>query len=182
MDKKGKSKTEDQMEEQIDEAQSSVSSTPSDTQALEQELEELKSQFENMNNQLKRAVADYHNLEKRVADGRSELITWATGDLIKKIIPVLDNFQRATTGVSEEEQKSGWYKGVEMALKQLKDVLKSEGLEEIAADGQFDPTLHEAIDTRVGDEGKIIEVVGKGYALNGKTIRPVQVIVGRKES
>jgi molecular chaperone GrpE len=71
---------------------------------------------------------------------------------------------------------------VEMAVKQLKEVLKGEGLDEIVADGQFDPSLHEAVDTASGKDGEIIKVAQRGYTLNGKVIRPAKVVVGRKES
>ena len=61
-------------------------------------------------------------------------------------------------------------------------MLQSEGLDEIPADGVFDPALHEAVDTRVGDDNMILEVVRKGYNLNGKVLRPAQVVVGRRHS
>ena len=68
-----------------------------------------------------------------------------------------------------------------MAVKELTGVLQSEGLEQIAADGQFDPNMHEALDTREGEDNKILEVVKKGYTLNGKVLRPAGVVVGRKQ-
>ena len=67
-----------------------------------------------------------------------------------------------------------------MSLKQLHQVLQSEGLDEIGTDGQFDPTLHEAVDIRVGEDNKILEVIRKGYLLSGKVLRPAQVVVGKK--
>lgn len=149
---------------------------------LQTEFSDLQAQFETVSGQFKRALADYHNLEKRVADGRAELANWATSQLLQKLLPSLDYLEMATVGVSDEEKKSGWFKGVEMAVKQLKETLKNEGLEQIEAGGTFDPTLHEAVDTREGEEGKILEVTRKGYSLNGKVLRPALVVVGRKES
>ncbi len=140
-------------------------------------LQELSAQLEG---QLKRAVADYQNLEKRISDGRSELSTWATSELLKKLLAVVDNFEKATKGASEEDRKSGWFKGVEMALKQLHQVLKDEGLGEIETDGQFDPSLHEAIDTRDGENDQVLETLEKGYTLYGKILRPARVVIGRK--
>lgn len=143
--------------------------------------------IQDLENQLKRAVADYHNLEKRVVEGRSELTKWGTSELLVKILPVLDHLDKALAGASEDEKKSGWFQGVELAVKELQSVLLSEGLGEIVADpasggtgSVFDPALHEAVDTRVGEDNKIIEVVRKGYTLNGKVLRPAQVIVGKK--
>lgn len=140
-------------------------------------LQELSGQLET---QLKRAVADYQNLEKRISEGRSELSSWATAELIKKILPVLDNLNKATAGASDEEKKSGWFKGVEMGVKQLSQVLAQEGLDEVKADGQFDPSHHEAIDMREGNDGEVLEIVEKGYTLNGKILRPTKVVVGKK--
>lgn len=166
-------KTEEEIEKQgDDQGQSSVVSV--------EDFEKLKADFDGLQNQLKRAVADYQNLERRVADGRSEFTAWANTELIKKVMTVLSYFEKATTGAAEEDKKSGWFRGVEMAVKQLQQVLKDEGLDEIVADGQFDPTLHEAVDSREGEEGKILEVVEKGYNLNGKVIKPAKVVVGKK--
>ena len=144
-------------------------------------ITELETRISDLENQLKRAVADYHNLEKRVVEGRSELTKWGTGELLVKILPVLDHLEQALAGASDQEKQSGWFKGVELAVKELNTVLQAEGLEQIAADGQFDPNLHEAVDTREGENDKILEVVRKGYTLNGKVLRPAGVVVGRKE-
>ncbi len=151
-------------------------------ETLQTEFSNLQVQYELITGQYKRALADYQNLEKRVSESRAEMATWATNNLIEKLLPSLDYLEQALQGAGEIESKSGWFKGVEMAVRALTDTLKDEGLEQIGADGQFDPTLHEAVDTRVGEEGKIIEVTRKGYILNGKVLRPALVIVGRKES
>ena len=151
-----------------------------DLDDLREELEQVKQTAAQMEIQLKRAVADYQNLEKRVAEGRNELAQWATSDLIRKLVPVLHHFDQAINGAGEEERKSGWFRGVELAVKQLQEVLRSEGLDEIEADGQFDPALHEAVDTAEGEDGKILSVSQKGYTLNGKVLQPAKVVVGRK--
>lgn len=145
-----------------------------------EEQNKLEQRVSDLENQLKRAVADYHNLEKRVAEGRSELTKWGTSELLVKLLPVLDHLDQALMGVNELEGQNGWAKGVELAVKEFKQVLQSEGLEEIMTDGQFDPSLHEAVDTGEGDNNKILRVVTRGYQLNGKVLRPAQVVVGRK--
>ncbi len=149
------------------------------TKKQDTKLQDLEQKVTELDNQLKRAVADYQNLEKRIAEGRSELTKWGTGELLVKILPVLDHLEKAVSGASEIEKQSAWYKGVEMSIKQFGEVLKSEGLNEIPADGVFDPALHEAVDTREGEDNKILEMVRRGYTLNGKILRPAQVIVGR---
>lgn len=140
--------------------------------------------LEQLQNQLKRAVADYQNLEKRVAEGRSELNNWATTDLIQKILPSLDHLETVTElgrdTLADKDETKEWFRGVELAVNQLRGALRDAGLEEIAADGQFDPLLHEAVDTVEGEDNKIVKVAQRGYMLNGKVIRPAKVVVGQK--
>jgi len=146
---------------------------------LEQRVVELEKQIVEYDNQLKRAVADYQNLEKRVSEGRSEMTNYVGAELVRKLLPVLDHLEKALAGITEEERKSGWVKGVELAVREFEQILQSEGLSQIEADGQFDPVLHEAVDTREGENNMILEVVRKGYNLNGKVLRPAQVVVGQ---
>ncbi len=148
----------------------------------ENKVQELENKVNELDAQLKRAVADYHNLEKRVSEGRSELTNFVGAELVKRLLPVLDHLEAALSGISEEEEQNGWAKGVELAVKEFRQVLQNEGLDEIPADGVFDPSLHEAVDTAEGEDNKILRVVRKGYNLNGKVIRPAQVVVGRSAS
>lgn len=151
-----------------------------------QQLDELQQRVQILDDQLKRAVADYHNLEKRVIEGRSELSSWASTELIKKLLPVLDHLEKALKGLALSDpirqaqgELNGWTKGVELAVSELRNVLKNEGLEQIGTEGQFDPSLHEAVDMRDGDDNIILEVVTNGYKIGNKVVRPSQVIVGR---
>ena len=143
-------------------------------------LQELEQKIAELDSQLKRAVADYHNLEKRVAEGRSELTKWGTSELLVKLLPALDHLEQALEGASEADRQSGWFRGVELAVKELNQVLQGEGLSQIAADGQFDPNIHEPFDKAEGENNMILKVVRKGYNLNGKVVRPAGVVVGRK--
>lgn len=162
------------------------------------QFKELEDKLSSAQEQLKRAVADYRNLEQRISQGRSELTSFVGGELIKRLLPVLDHLEQAIAGVkdnqaiamSDQSEPNGWVKGVELAVKEFNQVLVSEGLSEIVADGQFDPSLHEAVDTEepssaeasVGKgENSILKVVRKGYNLNGKVLRPAQVVVGRQD-
>lgn len=145
-------------------------------------IPELEQKVAELDNQLKRAVADYQNLEKRITEGRSELTSFVAGELVQKLLQVLDHLEQATNGAGEQDKQSGWFRGVELAVKQFKDVLRLEGLEEIQTVGQFNPALHEAVDIRDGEDNVILEVARKGYNLNGKVLRPAQVVVGRKDS
>lgn len=168
-----------QKKEQLDDAIENAAKRAG-LEEMQLELARVRAEQEEIRNQLKRAVADYQNLEKRVAEGRSELTRWGTGELLNKILPVLDHLEQALKGAGENEKQSGWFRGVELAVKELNSVLQSEGLEQIAADGQFDPNLHEAVDTRQGEDNKILEIVRSGYTLNGKILRPAQVVVGKE--
>jgi molecular chaperone GrpE len=161
-------------ETQVVEEEQTASSTPAGD-SLEERVKVLE-------DQLKRAVADYHNLEKRISEGRSELSSWANSELIKKLLPVLDHLDKALSGMSKEELNSGWAKGVAMSVKMLKEILKQEGLEETETLGQFDPLLHEAVDSREGEHDKVLEIVETGYKLHGKILRPARVVVGRESN
>lgn len=169
--------TEDQDKEEADQK---TEVTLEEFEAMQTELQKLQESFDSVNGQFKRALADYQNLEKRIAEGRSEMNSWAVTNLLTRIAGVMHYFDQAFKGVSEDEQNSAWFKGVKMANLQLQQVLKDEGLEEIKADGTFDPALHEAVDTKDGEDGEILEVVEKGYMLNGKILKPARVIVGKK--
>ena len=143
-------------------------------------VEQLETRVADLENQLKRALADYRNLEQRVSQGRSELTNYVGTELVRKLLPALDHLEQALGGISEQERQSGWARGVELAVKEFQQVLQSEGLGQIATEGLFDPSLHEAVDTREGENNMILEVVRKGYNLNGKVLRPAGVVVGRK--
>ncbi|MBI4035575.1 nucleotide exchange factor GrpE [Candidatus Daviesbacteria bacterium] len=169
-----------QKKEQLDDAIENATKL-AEVQQLQKQLAEVKVEHEDLRNQLKRAVADYHNLEKRVQEGRSELTKWGTGELLVKLLPALDHLEQALSGAGDSDRQSGWFRGVELAVKELNQVLQSEGLSQIAADGQFDPNLHEALDTQEGEDNKILKIIKKGYTLNGKVLRPAGVVVGRKE-
>ncbi len=147
-----------------------------------QQLEELAQKVQVLEDQLKRAVADYHNLEKRIAEGRSELTKWVSGDLIMRILPTLDHLEQALSGADEREKQSGWFKGVELAVREFKKVLEEEGLQVINIQpmDEFNPGLAEAIEIREGENNKVLEILQNGYNINGQVLRPAKVVVGKK--
>ncbi len=164
----------------LEETQTDSSTDSADLNQGDSELEELKQQLAITQDQLKRALADYHNLEKRINEGRAEMAGWASAQLLKRILPTLDHLEMTVKGAGDNDRQSGWFKGVEMSVKQLQQVLQEEGLVEIKVEGKFDPMLHEAVDTRDGENDQVLEVVEKGYNLKGKVLRPSKVVVGRK--
>lgn len=130
---------------------------------VSKELEELK-------NQLARTLADYDNLRKRTEAERSVWQRFAKGDLLIKLLPVLDTLEIAQKHLKD--------KGLEMAINQFNNILKDESIEEILGKN-FDETVHEAIDlVDGGEKSQIAEILQKGYKFReGEIIRPAKVRV-----
>lgn len=151
--KKDEKRAEEKVEEKV-----------SETQKLDQEIEELTSCW-------KRALADYQNLERRIEKERADFVQFSNKGLIQKILPVLDNLERAGGHLNDQ--------GLDLAIKEFKRVLSEEGLEEIEALGlKYDPTEMEAVEVADGEEsGKVVEVLQKGYRLKDRIVRPSKVKV-----
>ena len=128
-----------------------------------------------LEDQLKRALADYQNLEKRVEEERKLLSKLSASLLIEKLLPVLDNLEKAQVHLKDD--------GLEIVIKQFKEILTGEGVEEIAAEGaQFNPHYHEAIETKQGEhDNVVVKVLTKGYKIEDTIIRPAKVIVSKKK-
>ncbi len=131
--------------------------------------------LEIIENQLKRALADYQNLEKRVSLEKSEWIKISNKDLLLKLLPGLDSLILALKHTQDE--------GVKVSIKHFVDILENEGVKKIETVGKnFDPNLMEAISTVEGEEGKVVEELRAGYTISDNVLRPAQVIVGRNKS
>ncbi|MBI3984398.1 MAG: nucleotide exchange factor GrpE [Candidatus Levybacteria bacterium] len=130
-------------------------------------------EFENLENQLKRALADYQNLEKRIAGEKSEWIKLSNKDLLLRLLPGLDSLLLAEKHTQDD--------GVKVSIRHFLDILEQEGVKKIETEGKdFDPKAMEAVSTRVGEEGKVVEELRAGYTLFDLVLRPAQVIVGSK--
>ena len=133
-----------------------------------------------------RAVADLENQRKRADQDRIQQRLSAAEGIISELLPVVDNFYRATEHVPAQQKDSSWLTGIMYIQKQLVDVLEAQGVSEIPAkDGdQFDPHTQEAIQHEVSETEKdnSVMVVSKGYTLNGKLMRPVRVTVYTNET
>jgi molecular chaperone GrpE len=139
---------------------------------IKQEEKEENQEFTDLENQLKRALADYQNLEKRIAGERIEWIKIANKQLLLKLLPGLDSLLLAQKHTQDE--------GVRVAIKHFLDGLETEGVKKIETkDQDFDPIFMEAVATLEGEEGKVLEETRAGYTLNGQVLRPAQVIVGK---
>lgn len=118
-----------------------------------------------------RALADYQNLEKRIERDKELLIKLASSVLVIKLLPVLDNLERAQAHLQDS--------GLDHVIRQFKDALATEGVSEIGAEEDFNPEHHEAIAQGEGEEGKVLEVLEKGYKMGDRVLRPAKVKVGK---
>lgn len=136
-----------------------------------------------LNDKYIRLYADFENFRKRVSKERIELLKFAGEEIFSKIIPVLDDFERAFKSLNTVTDIAVLKQGEELIYNKLKNILTQSGLQEMKATGEeFNPDLHDAVTnvTAPSEEqkGKIIEEVEKGYYLNGKVIRHAKVVVG----
>lgn len=132
----------------------------------------------------KRCQADFENYKKGQAKMMGEFRKYASLDMILQILPVLDNFNVSLDHVPKNEKNNAWVTGITCIKKQLEDILKNNGVEEIEVKerDEFNPEVHEAIDTKETNTdtkktNKIMKVVQKGYKIDGKIIRAARVIV-----
>jgi molecular chaperone GrpE len=124
-----------------------------------------------LENKWKKALADYENLQKRIEKERQDFIKFSSARILDKLLPVLDSLE------SCQGRLEG--KGLELLLRQLREILESEGLKEIEAKGKiFDPLMMDAVEMGPGEKNKVIGVIMKGYELNGRVLRPAKVKVG----
>lgn len=137
-----------------------------------------KQDYDELEDRFKRILAEFENYKKRSGKEREGLYNSILSDVIEVILPVVDNLENA---VKAETQDENYKQGVELVLKQLKDVLKSKGVEEIETVGNtFDPELHEAVssiqDENLGEK-EIAQEYRKGYKIGNRVIRHSMVVV-----
>jgi len=142
------------------------------------ELAALQAERDELFDRLQRLAAEFDNFRKRNARDSATLAERANERLVKELIPILDDLGRALEAAAEHEEAK-LEDGVRLVHRSLGELLRKEGLAEIATEGKFDPHVHEALLSQPSDaeEGSVIEVVQKGYTLGGKVIRPARVVV-----
>lgn len=145
----------------------------------------LQAKYDELNNHYLRLAADFDNYRKRQAQERENLLKYGAENTVKKLIEVLDNFDRGAKAIEKIEDCEKVKECYQLAFKNFVDVLNKIGLEEIKAEGeQFDPNLHEAVmQTPTSDkpEHTIIAELQKGYKLGEKVLRPTLVNVATSE-
>lgn len=156
-----------------------------DLDALQKRLEEeQRKSAENLAG-WQRAAADLANYRRRAEQEKNDLLKFGNAALILKVLPVVDDFERAVATLKSAQIEQKWLDGILLIHRKLQTVLENEGLETIQALGQpFDPTRHEAVlQEQVddpADDGKVVAELQRGYTLNDRVIRPAMVKVGKK--
>lgn len=150
--------------------------------AAEKALEEEKAKYAELNDKYLRLFSEFDNHRKRTAKEKLDLMATASENVIKDILPVLDDFERALQNMEKNGNESD-IQGVTLIYNKLKNTLKNKGLEEIEAmNAEFNTDEHEALTMIPAPEedkkGKVLDVIQKGYKLNGKVIRFARVVVG----
>jgi len=147
-------------------------------EALQRQLEEVEAKAAENLDGWQRAQAEFINYKNRVQRDRELDYASMKGDIIKKMLPVLDDMERA---LANRPDGDSWANGLELIARKFQNILEAEGVKRIEAAGQpFDPNFHEAISSEPNDEvesGYVIEVMQNGYMLGERVVRPAMVRV-----
>jgi molecular chaperone GrpE len=146
---------------------------------LEEQVAALAAERDEHLNDLKRVAAEFENYRKRVLRDQESLVARAHERLVKELLPVLDDLERALAA-AEEHEEAKLEEGVRLVHRELAAALEREGLAEIETNGVFDPHVHEALLSQPSSdqaEGTVLEVVQKGYRLGDRVLRPARVVV-----
>jgi molecular chaperone GrpE len=166
---------EDQQNIQSDSENTSI-------QQLEQELQQAKEEALTNLSGWQRAQADFENYKKRKENENKELVEFAREVTVAKLLPTLDSLEQGLKHMPEGVDEN-WKNGIMGTLQQLDKALAELGVKKIEAVGKkFDPNYHEAVREVPGEEdGMVVEEYQVGYELNGKVIRPSQVVISKKQ-
>ena len=174
-------------EQELEENQAEVVDTSQDVEQLSAEIEGLRKKLEEAASKTSeykdnwlRSQAEFQNYRKRIERDNELTYVSMKGDIVKKVLPVLDDLERA---LQNRPADNSWSNGIELIARKLQNVLDSEGIKRIEAEGQeFDPNFHEAISHEPADgvkSGFVIAVVQNGYMLGERVIRPALVRVAQ---
>ncbi|WP_201003764.1 nucleotide exchange factor GrpE [Paenibacillus glycanilyticus] len=173
----------DQHNETIDEVIEELQTEQQEENKAQEDprIEELTKLAEENQQRYLRAQADFDNFRRRTQKEKEDLAQYASMKLIGQLLPVVDNFERAVSAASANQDFEALAKGVDMIFRQLEQTLQQEGLKAMDAVGEpFNPEFHQAIMTVESDEheeGIIVEEVQKGYILKERVLRPAMVKV-----
>ena len=175
-------------EEEIEESKTEGEAAPEETADAElrlAQLEESQREVDQFRNLLQRVQADSVNYKRRVEEEREELQKRANANLVIRLLPVLDDFERALQHIPIDDALSPWLAGVELVYRNLRGILESFGVTQIEAlDKTFDPMEHESVSYEITEDyegGRVMSVVRVGYKLHGRVRSPAQVTVSKKK-
>jgi molecular chaperone GrpE len=174
-------------EEEVNETQAEAVAMPENGEQLAAEIEALKKQLEETQARASeykdswlRSQAEFQNYKKRLDRDNEMMYVSMKGDIIKKVLPALDDLERA---LQNRPADNGWANGIELIVRKLQNMLEAEGVKRIEAVGlEFNPNFHEAISHEPADgvaSGHVIAVVQNGYMLGERVIRPALVRVAQ---
>jgi len=174
---------EDEDDVVFEESEEFQKESASKVKSVKEDLKKMKSERQEYLDGWQRSQAELINLKKRHEEDKKSFTKYATENFINELIPAMDSFDMAFRDKDAwEKAPENWRVGIEYIHNQLSSALENNGLNIINPIGeQFDHNLHNSIKTVPGKEGKILEVLQKGYELNGKVIRPANVVVGEGE-
>src|SRR3989440_8492795 len=148
------------------------------------ELDAVTRERDDYLDRLQRLKAEFDNYRKRAARDQESFAARAAESLVKELLPVVDDLERALEA-AEQHEEAKLEEGVRLVHRQLASALEREGLTEIETNGKFDPHVHEALLSQPSeaDEGSVIEVLQKGYRLGDRVLRPARgVAAATKEA
>ncbi len=155
-----------------------------DPEDLLARLQDAERDHEKAMDDLRRVAADFDNYRKRVAREQTQILARSGERVVAKLLPVLDDLERALDA-AEHHEEAKVLEGVRMTRDALVALLASEGVEEIPADGSFDPHVHEALMTQPADDvepGHVVQIVQRGYRIGDAVLRPARVVVAEEPS
>ena len=164
-----------------EEVEAELVETEAEGRQLREDLDKARSEAADYLDNLQRLKAEFDNFRKRMLREQSEFLSLATQEIIKELLPVVDNFERAMAHEIEDGHLEEYKGGMQLVYNQLVDALAKEGLTSEEPVGEsFDPAKHEAmmqVDSEDYPEGTVVAVLEKGYLLKGRVIRPAKVSV-----
>ncbi len=155
-----------------------------ETDLLRSQIEKLEADVAEQKDNYLRTLAEFQNFRRRTDEQRGEIVQMANLDLIKGILPVLDNFERALISSEQSQSYEGLVNGLQLTLKLLNSFFEKSGVAPIETIGkEFDPAVHEAVirdEESDLPENSIVAELQKGYTMHGRVIRPAMVKVAQK--
>jgi molecular chaperone GrpE len=177
--------TQEQQQEITAEATAEANGVePATTESLQMQLDDARAQATEYLDGWQRARAEFANYKKRQEQQMSDLRAFSTIDLIKRLLPIQDDFERAQKTLPEGVSHMTWIEGVMLIQRKLQLVLEAEGVRviEVKPNDLFDPNIHEAIshdDAEGIESGHVIEMLQTGYKIGERVVRPALVRVAR---